>query len=173
MKAAYRAAALKWHPDVAAESTRGHAETQFKIISQAHERLAGLSAQALARSSADARSTVFTHSGQSQARAGVRGARAASRFGNATIAAILAVPLGLTGIYWSSYLRKHEKVTGRTNGILNPPVNPFVEQAGGAGGGGRGAWAARRAEMAAARSGVRHGAAGRQRDAGGTAVTGT
>lgn len=67
------------------------------------------------------------HSGQYYARAGAA-AKAAPKFSNGVIAAVLAVPLLLSGIHLSRAYQTLNNDPFRPGGVMAPPQNPWLRE---------------------------------------------
>ena len=55
-------------------------------------------------------------------------AAAAPRFSNGVVAAVLAVPLMLGGIFSARAVAAANEDSWRPDGLLHPPVNPFLRE---------------------------------------------
>lgn len=120
VKAAFRAACLENHPDRAPLNERADAEQRFRSIVEAYERLrpgSNYAAQEAYRAShytgRPTRRYEWTSSGR-------------ARMSNTMLAAAISVPLLLAGIYVASTAKGTSASMGRPNGLLQPPVNPYL-----------------------------------------------
>lgn len=120
IKAAYRRAALQFHPDLCDDpARRAAAEAHFKDLSAAYQRLTRGGAAGGARAASYAGSAA-----EWAART-----RAPPRFSNGVLAALLAVPLILTGVHLSHSLDRMAGEAWRPDGSFwNPPENPFLRE---------------------------------------------
>ena len=108
IKLAYRSLCLKYHPDVAA----GANKEKFIQATTAYEQL------------------LAARSWESHYEAGGRGYRGFGShrrgFGKGFVAFIIAVPMVLGGVRAGMIYRRMTEESFRTNGLMEPPQNPFL-----------------------------------------------
>ncbi|KAK3284402.1 hypothetical protein CYMTET_7950 [Cymbomonas tetramitiformis] len=127
VKLAFRKLAKQYHPDVlpldATPSQRAEAEACFKTITDAYSRLAGGSTSQAHTSYASRNSH---HGGWQQATHGMhKNARGIDpRF----FVFLFGAPFAATTLWVTLGHQKRLDISGRAQGIMEPPVNPFLEQ---------------------------------------------
>lgn len=120
IKTAFRAACLANHPDLAPHDQRVDAERRFRRIVEAHERLrpgGNYAAQEAFRAAHYTGRPTRRYEWASSSRV---------RLSNTMVAAAISVPLFLGGIYFASTVQGNSASMGRPNGLLQPPVNPYL-----------------------------------------------
>lgn len=112
IKAAYRQACFKHHPDLVEARLRPSAELHFREISEAYQRL----------------SRGARPAGAHQRGGGGTGPGSAGpRFSNGIVGAVLTIPLVLTGVHLSQHSTLGtEDAIWRPHGIFQPPHNPYL-----------------------------------------------
>ncbi|KFM22894.1 hypothetical protein F751_6403 [Auxenochlorella protothecoides] len=118
IKEAYRALAKRHHPDLCEASARSEAERQFKLINEARTQLLA--------SSSGSSSTRHYAGYQSAAHGSARSSEA--QFSNGFVAAIISMPLILTGMWMSRTMPDTLSSTWRMNGLMQSPVNPWLRE---------------------------------------------
>lgn len=114
IKQAYREQCKVHHPDVCSPERRVEAEKVFKEISEAYARLTGRTPIA----------DWQTTSGPGRQYAWAK--KGPVRFGNSTVAALLAIPLLFGGIFMGQSYGRLAEASWRSHGLFQPPVNPFL-----------------------------------------------
>ncbi|KAK9809449.1 hypothetical protein WJX73_009223 [Symbiochloris irregularis] len=110
IKQAYRKQCMQHHPDLCPPEKRAQAEIAFKQISEAYAKLTG-------------RAPVHDwHANRGHNWA----SKAPVRFNNFTVAAMLVVPLLFGGVYLGTSRERLAEASWRPQGLMNPPVNPFL-----------------------------------------------
>ncbi|KAK9864403.1 hypothetical protein WJX84_005771 [Apatococcus fuscideae] len=112
VKRAYRAKCLQHHPDLFPTFRRAAAERKFQEISQACSSLTKAHAG-------------FTRKPSSRAYSAYK---KASPVTNVTLAFVIAVPLALTGVWLATTSDKMKEQSWRKNGLMYPPVNPWLRE---------------------------------------------
>jgi len=129
IKAAFRAKALKYHPDTVSADARATAHKKFQSITQAYDMLTGkgpLPYTAHAAHAAQGGGGAYYHAGPGVSTTASHGRGISPLF----VAALLVVPAVVLGSRMLNVLEDRKEMIGRQNGIMNPPVNHFVDTEG-------------------------------------------
>ncbi|GAB4814963.1 hypothetical protein N2152v2_002009 [Parachlorella kessleri] len=132
IKEQYKKLAKQHHPDLCPLAQRQAAETQFKELTAAYTRLTARGASYHQASSdwraAYAETVANGHSGQqyyARAPGGVS-SRVQTKFSSGVVAAVLALPLILSGIHLARAYNSLSQDPWRPGGVLAPPRNPYL-----------------------------------------------
>lgn len=123
VKAAYRAACLEHHPDLAPPQQRQQAETRFRAAVEAYHRL-----QPGSRYSSQPSYSARRHAAGRPSRRYEWATAPRVRLSNTMLATAISVPLLLVGVYIASVSEHTPQDTGRPHGLLQPPVNPYLAE---------------------------------------------
>ncbi|GMH44095.1 hypothetical protein BSKO_12029 [Bryopsis sp. KO-2023] len=121
IRSAYRRLCLKFHPDVCPPNQKHEAERLFKEVTEAYTALSkGEGSHGVPKN--------YNPNGSRGGGGYQWGSFHRPRISNRVIGLMISVPLILTGVRIGMSYEKYKEESGRSDGLLYPPVNPFLRQ---------------------------------------------